>query len=132
MRTERLFLAFTVALAWVVIARDWYDYGWGPAGILFPLLAWSACLFLLSFGLHLRLRPWPRMAVIFLCYWILLIGIETFGYHALGVRNLRTIGYPGLPLCDCLHAPLFMQAAYFALGPAYILLLHIAEPKNLK
>jgi hypothetical protein len=30
-----------------------------------------------------------------------------------------TFGYPGLPLCDCIHAPRWVQVTYLSMGPIY-------------
>ena len=52
-------------------------------------------------------------------FWALLILAEVLGYHVFEIRNAATGMYPGLPICDCIHAPPWMQAVYFALGPLY-------------
>jgi hypothetical protein len=40
------------------------------------------------------------------------------------IQNVATASYPGLPICDCIHAAPWMQFAYFAMGPIYYLLIH--------
>ena len=58
-------------------------------------------------------------------FWFGLLGIETISYHILEIRNLATANYKGLPICNCVHAPLWMQISYFIIGPLYFLVLNI-------
>ena len=55
-------------------------------------------------------------------YAVAVVIAETVGYHLLGIHNIGTSQYVGLPLCDCLHAPIWMQIGYFSLGPLHWLL----------
>ncbi len=141
-----LMTSFLVALAWMIIARDNYSYGFGftsVAGInLYPLFAWTIGLFLL-YIIHsyyigkLKKQTFAKKLGLFvLLYWPLLIAFEAIAYHIFNIKNLATAAYPGLPLCGCLHAPLWMQIGYFTVGIVFFLLcyflMNIVFPKHLK
>jgi hypothetical protein len=123
----RLLLASACSLVWMLIGggiygyRDLY-YSIGPISI-YPLAAWAVGFFLADlFATHLR-RPRSGVAARFFAYassyWFILILYETVAYHAYGIRNPATLGYPGLPLCDCIHAPRWVQVTYLSMGPVY-------------
>ena len=132
-RRTNLFLHFAVASAmaglWTFLGRA--EYGYNQAFIvvggvnLFSLFAWAAGLFsaYLLFSHEeevFRLRGFARQLGLFvLVYWPLLLFAETVAYHVFDIHNLASAAYPGLPVCDCLHAPRWMQALYFAMGPAF-------------
>ena len=132
-KRTNLFLHFTVASAmaaiWAFLGRSEYGYNQPflvVDGInLFALFGWAAGLFasylLFSHEEHVfRLKGFARQLGLFVAiYWPLLIAAETVAYHVFDIHNLAARAYPGLPLCDCLHAPRWMQALYFAMGPAF-------------
>ncbi|MEK7584051.1 MAG: hypothetical protein AAB490_02310 [Patescibacteria group bacterium] len=119
-------VAVLLSGCWIYLTRHQYAYTQFPLTLagskLFPFVAWSVSLILLfslyrSIERHLQ-RPF---LITVLCYWILLILLEAVAYNVLGIRNAGTEAYRGLPLCECLHAPLWMQAGYFLMGPLYLL-----------
>lgn len=132
-KRTNLFLHFAAASAiaalWAYIGRGEYGYNQPflvVGGInLFPLFGWAAGLFatylLFSHEEHVfRLKGFGNQLCLFLAiYWPLLIFAETVAYHVFNIHNVASASYQGLPLCDCLHAPRWMQALYFAMGPLY-------------
>jgi len=127
-----LALAFMVSFAWVFITRNQYDYNYSFANIFglssYPLLLWAVCLFFIflvseEFEKKFKINSFVKYFLGFtILYAISILVIETLGYYLLGVHNLGTLGYSGLPVCDCLHAPTWMQAGYFINGPLYFLI----------
>lgn len=128
-------LASVVALTWMLLAKSQYGYNqeiisvWGIN--LFALFAWASGLFgvYLVFS-HLEAKfpresRYQKMGLFLVFYWPVLIGAETLFYHVFNLHNLASASYEGLPVCDCLHAPPWMQLSYFALGPIYYLLCHL-------
>ena len=136
--TERLSLfyhllvAFAVALGWMLIAKNEYGYNQQfltIAGInLYPLFSWAAGMFALyliysHFEHKLKKRTLGKQLGLFLLfYWPSLIAVETIAYHVFNIKNLAAAQYAGLPLCDCIHAPPWMQASYFVLGIVFFTL----------
>jgi len=132
-RRTNLFLHFAVASAmaalWAFLGRNEYGYNHPflvVAGInAFPLFGWAAGLFatylLFSHEEHIfRLKGFVRQIGLFLAiYWPLLVLAESLAYHVFNIHNLAASSYVGLPICDCLHAPRWMQALYFAMGPMF-------------
>ncbi|NJL44144.1 MAG: hypothetical protein HC945_02405 [Nitrosarchaeum sp.] len=137
---SHLILASLLASIWMIIARDFYSYNkpfLAPLGInLFPLLAWTLGLlgaYVIYSHVEHHFLHWTfigRLAAYCSIYWPLLIAAETTGYHLLGIRNDLLAKHPGLPFCDCLHAPPWMQTSYFAIGIIYFLAAHFIELKN--
>ncbi len=125
-----LLLAAACSLVWMLIGGGIYGYrdlyfSIGPISI-YPLAAWAVGFFLAyAFATHYRPRRpnfAKRFVVYALCYWFILILYETVAYHVFGIRNPATFGYPGLPLCDCIHAPHWVQITYLSMGPVYFIL----------
>lgn len=135
-----LLLSTGMALALVWIIRDEYGYNHDFNTLFglnaFSLFAWATGLFALALVFthfeHLLKRPapWKRVTFFTLLYWPLLIVAETVGYYTFNIHNVATAAYPGLPICDCMHAPWWMQLAYFAMGPIYIIIATILRIKN--
>ena len=130
-------LACLVASVWLFFSKDLYSYNqhfptWGGIN-LFPLIVWLTSLFLFYF-LYIvlenrfldKLNPEQSFTRRFIfyafIYWIFLLAVETFGYHVLNIHNLGTGQYSGLPICNCIHAPVWMQVSYFMMGPIYFML----------
>ena len=117
----QLLLSFGIAFVWVSIARNYYHYNHHMLEIfgitLFPLFAWALGLFIV----YLIYSYFKKKSFILFVgiYWSLLIFVETFAYHVLNIHDLATAGYKGLPLCNCIHAPVWMQISYFLLGLIY-------------
>lgn len=135
-----LMVAFFVALIWMIIAKDKYSYNQNflvVAGInLFPLFAWAVGLFLAyviySHYEHIfnEQRFVQKLLLFTLFYVILFILVETIAYHLFNIQNLATASYPGLPICDCMHAPRWMQAAYLVIGPIFFTICAILKLEN--
>lgn len=134
-----LVVSTIVALIWVLIANNLYSYSYVVIDVMgisvYPFFAWASGLF----GLYiiythiqdrLKLRNWrSKLMVFFSLYWPLLIALETIAYHVFDIKNLQTVAYSGLPLCDCIHAPVWMQLSYLALGPLFFIICLITEKK---
>ncbi|MCX6220710.1 MAG: hypothetical protein NTZ69_06950 [Bacteroidia bacterium] len=120
-----LLLATLMASIWVHFAKDYYGYKFDYLTIFgmntLPLMAWT--LTLLGFGEVCNQLPFKRKIFRFLIFvpvfWVLLILFETVAYHVLEIRNTMTSNFIGLPYCDCIHAPVWMQVVYFAMSPVY-------------
>jgi hypothetical protein len=133
---SRLIVASVLALVWVAFAREHYAYNHDflvVAGLnLFPLFAWGNGLFATYVIFRivagvLPTLPFAGRFVLFAAvYWALLVTFEILGYHAFDIRDLAVAGYPAMPGLRCMHAPNWMRAAYFALGPAFFLLCELA------
>lgn len=125
-------LAFGLGLVWTTLVSDEYGYNTATVNImninLYALLGWSLGL-LLGYMLYSFAQRfvqcttwWQKLLLFNVIYLPLLIVAEAIAYHNLNIINVATADYPGLPLCDCLHAPLWMQIAYFAMGSIYFML----------
>jgi len=134
-RTGLLFplaTALLVSTTWIYLAQDYYAYDRSFLVIgnmnLWPWSAWVWSLFLVCYvyrGVEARYAirgRLNRLLVFSLIFWFMLISAETFAYHSLGLVDIATLKYEGLPLCDCIHGPGWMQAGYLALGPLYFIL----------
>ena len=124
-------VAFVIATAWMVLARKEYRYNRRFAEVLginvFPLVSWTAGLAVMMMlfdrlATALALRTLAAQAAVFsMVYWILLLAAETIGYHVFNIHNDRTARCRGIPILNCMHAPGWMKAAYFAMGPVMFL-----------
>lgn len=124
-----LVVAFLVALIWMLIAKNEYGYNQNfltLSGInLFPLFAWTVGMFAIyviySHYEHILMEHgFIRQLLLFMAFYFpFLIATETIAYHLFNIHNLAANSYQGLPLCDCIHAPRWMQSAYFAIGPIF-------------
>ena len=84
-----------LAMVWVVIAQEYYGY----------VLR------------HMQKKSlYKRFIVCSFVYSIVLILVEYIAYHFFRIQNVATSEYPGLPFCDCWHAPVWMQWSYIGLG----------------
>jgi hypothetical protein len=121
-----LFVSSIVALIWMLIANKQYGYNTEMLTIFglnsFPLFAWASGLF----GIYILYSHWEhkfkftspikKMMLFAAFYWPILIAVETIGYHIFNIKNVSAAIYAGLPICDCIHAPLWMQISYLTLG----------------
>jgi len=120
-------VASAFALVWISIARDFYQYKNALITLIgipiFPLFAWACGLFaafllLTYFEKLLKAKMFvAKLGLFYLIYLIPLVLIETIGYHYFGIQ--LTTSYPGLPLCNCIHAPFWFQMVYLLMGPVY-------------
>lgn len=124
-------LSLILSLLWMIIARDHYTYNHkftSFMGIsLFPLLGWTIGLFIVyamfRYLYHSEKKGYLVQLLLFsIFYWSLLIAAETIGYHFLNIKNLAAASYAGLPICDCLHAAIWMKIAYFLMGPIFFVI----------
>jgi hypothetical protein len=135
-----LIVSSAIALVWVIIAKKQYAYNhdfFVLAGInLYPLFAWALGLFTAyliyshyehRFNLQ---NPAQKLALFTAFYVTMLIASETIAYHILDIRNIAAAAYSGLPLCECIHAPAWMQAAYFAMGPLFFAICYALKLEN--
>ncbi len=124
-----LLIASAVSLMWVLIANSQYGYNQKMLLIFglnsYPLFTWAIGLF----AAYLIYSHWEhlikkhslikKMLLFTAFYWLLLISVEATAYHTFNIKNLATASYVGLPFCNCIHAPLWMQISYILLGPLY-------------
>jgi len=132
LKLKEMLIASLVSVVWILISNKQYGYNQNFITVLgyqvFPVIAWSLGLFI---SIHLfslsktlkRQSFYLKFLAFVLLYWIALIAIETVGYHYLFVHNNATAQYSGLPYCDCMHAPHWMQISYFSLGIIYYLII---------
>jgi hypothetical protein len=125
-----LALAGSVSFLWVLLAHAQYQYNqplWTFFGLpIFTFLGWTLGLtgayLLYAHWEQKYATPFGKFCAFTLFFWVLLILTESNSYHLFGIQNSLTASFQGLPLCDCIHAPRWMQIAYFLLGPLYFLL----------
>lgn len=131
-----LLIAAGLAVAWTFLAREEYGYN-APVTViysvnLYALFAWTLSM-LLSYQiyklLHRRFpvkKLWAKLLLYNSFYLPLLILFETVAYYNLGIVNLATAQYSGLPICNCLHAPHWMQLSYILMGSVYMILVYVS------
>lgn len=139
---NHLLFAVIVAFIWVVVAAflGAYEYNsnfLAVAGFNFlPFFAWTTGLFgvyIIYSHYEYRLKKhtyFRRLFLFFLFFIVVLIAFETIGYHVFNIQNTVKANYPGLPICDCIHAPRWMQTTYFLLGPIYFSLCYLFKLEN--
>jgi len=137
-----LIVASIVAFVWMSIAKSQYSYNKSMFQIFgmnaFPFFAWSIGL-LAAYIIYSRAekivkdRGFIRKISLFsLIYIPTLLVFEAVGYNVLGIQNIGTSAYSPLPFCNCLHAPLWMQVSYFALGPVYFAICYALNLEDIK
>ncbi|MBN2142362.1 hypothetical protein JW711_03450 [Candidatus Woesearchaeota archaeon] len=138
-----LLISSALAFFWVVLFRNHYGYNQDFISVLginfFPLFAWALGLFVVymlfsNFSAILKLDGfWKKLSFFTVIYWILLLLGEKIGYELFNIRNLATAHYSPLPICQCLHAPVWMQASYLFMGPLFFILCYfLMKPSNEK
>jgi hypothetical protein len=130
---SHLLLATVISILWVHFAKEYYAYKHDFVIIFgmnsLPLMAWSLTLF----GLYQVCNNYKfrnkafNFLLFFLVFFVFGIVFETVAYHLLDIRNTMTSQFEGLPICDCVHAPRWMQWAYLALGPVYYVVTLVAD-----
>ncbi len=139
-------ISFIMAFLWQVVGGKEYFYGkdfWTLYGInIYPLLAWTIGLFVVYmvffyvyeniFGTNKKVlkKPATKLFLFMLFYWIVLIVAETLAFHVFGFKNLGGANYAGLPICDCIHSPHWMQAVYLSMGPIYITIIYLFKSRR--
>ena len=135
-----LLAASIVAITWMLIAKKQYGYNHEFLTLfginLYPLFAWAVGLFLIyvlySHYEHiLKEEGFLKQFLLFIAFYIpLLIAVEAIAYHVFNIHNVAAAAFPGLPICNCLHAPRWVQLAYFAMGPIFFLLCYFLKLEN--
>lgn len=133
----RLFISSIISLVWVINVTDYFLYTKEAFKIFglnsFILFAWALGLFAaykVGTYYNTKLKIKNKIYKLFfniILYWVFLITVETVAYHLFGMQNLTADIYPGLPICNCMHAQPWMQVAYFLLGPIYFIGLKILK-----
>lgn len=124
--------ALCLGSVWSYALGDTYNYNTATLSLfganLYALVAWSVGL-LAGYMLYVRAlhgvkwrENWQKLLLFNLIYIPLLIALETVAYHVFDVVNVGTSMYAGLPVCDCIHAPAWMQLSYILMGTVYITL----------
>lgn len=129
-----LVIALLIGIVWSVLAKNEYGYSTNNVTVLginlYPVLGWTVGLsvgYILFLSAQKVLSPkswWAELLIFNAIYLPLLIVVETVAYHTFGVVNSATAEFAGLPICNCMHAPLWMQASYLLLGSIYFALLN--------
>lgn len=141
-------LVVLLAVGWVYMTREYYSYNKGFA-LFFGLSTFPITTrimgFMAVYGLHdhamryFKIHGFWRQFLFFsIPFAVLHVFLEKIGYDYLGIHNVITASYPGLPFCDCLHAPSWMQTGYLLLGPLFFTLAYglnankriFSEPNN--
>lgn len=125
--------AAVVSVIWFLLAYKMYQYNSKISFKIlslpiFPLVAWIVGLITFYYLSQTVIKTFPKFfkntkrEIIFslIFYSALIIIVESIGYNILGMK--LTSNYPGLKFCNCLHAPLWMQTAYFLNGYTFIFL----------
>jgi hypothetical protein len=136
-----LLAAFIISFIWILITKDQYSYNKEIISLFgistFPLFMWSLGLFFIYLLYHyfskfLRKPNFSKNLLLFIAFfWPILIAFETVNYHIFGTKNMPG-KYPGLPICDCIHAPRWMQISYFLIGIIYFIFCFFISSKMKK
>jgi len=132
-----LALGSIMSIVWVYLNQNLYSYNHDYLTIAnlstLPLFGWAIGLLGMQMLFHklkksIKIKGFTRDFLLFsIPYWILLIAAETIFYHLFNIHDIATAGNPGLPICDCMHSPLWMKAVYFGMGPAFFVINRINQ-----
>lgn len=137
---NHLLLALIIAFVWMGIARE--NYGYNREFItflgfnLYALFAWAIGLFVVyliysHYEHFLKSKGYLHKLLLYIAiYWSLLILAETIAFHIFDIKNLYTSIYAPLPICNCIHAPRWMQTSYFLIGPIYFTISYFLKLEN--
>jgi hypothetical protein len=124
----------------MLIAKNQYHYNIAVMSIygisIFPLFAWALGLFsvymiYLYLEMVLKIHETIKKVILFIIlYWSILISTETIAYHIFNIKNMATKMYAGLPICNCIHAPKWMQISYLLLGIIYFTISKLMKLNN--
>lgn len=122
----KLILATLMSIVWVNLAAEQYSYTSEMIKILgmnsFPLFAWPIGILFMDYvftKIKFSKSKTIHLLIMIFVSLVFMISIEYIGYHIIGIQNGATSQYPGLTICDCLHAPPWMQFVYFAMAPLF-------------
>jgi hypothetical protein len=135
-----LYVSSLMALLWVFIANSNYEYNKVALKIFglnaYSLFAWASGFF----AIYMLYSHWEhkvkfvsfikRLALFTAFYWVLLISVETIAYHVFGLMDMAVVMYSGLPICNCMHGPLWMKVSYFVMGPIYFIICELLGLEN--
>lgn len=136
-----LLLSSTIGLTWVLLGKNMYSYNHDYLSIVglstYPLFGWPLGLFGM-YLLFLKLKEifkttgFAKDFLLFtITYAILLIVAEMVFYHLFNVHDIATAENMGIQFCDCMHAPNWMKAVYFGMGPIYFVVIkNLLETKK--
>lgn len=138
-KTYYFVLASTISFIWVLVSKKMYGYAHEVLKIFgyntYPFFGWALGLFIiyLIYEMFRKIYKvkifWKQFILFLIIYWFFLLSAETIAYHFLSIKNLATSMYAGLPFCNCIHAPFWMQMVYLLMGPIYFLILEIIKLK---
>ena len=140
-----LYVSSIISLIWVFLANSQYTYNKMVLTFLglnaYPLFAWASGLF----AVYMIYSHWEhkiksisfikRLGLFTIFYLVFLISVETIAYHFFNIIDIANIAYAGLPICNCIHAPRWMQIVYLVMGPIYFViceLLGLENPHHIK
>lgn len=125
-----LIVASILAFIWVLIVGERYNYNQSfitIAGInIYSFFAWAlglCAVYTIYEHYKKAIEPvvfFKQLLLFSAIYWPLLIFGETIAYHLLNIKNLYASRYAGLPLCNCMHGPIWLKISYFLLGPIFL------------
>ncbi len=135
-----LILSSVVAISWMILAYSEYEYNFHSIVLfgfnLFPLFAWALGLFS-AYIIYSHFEHkfhgssfLGKLAIFTALYIPLLIVVETVSYYLFSIQNVAAAVYPGLPICNCIRAPPWMQISYFLLGLFYFALCYFLNLEN--
>jgi len=138
-----LLISTLLAFVWLLVANNQYGYNQQMISIYginsYPLFAWAgglAALYIVFNDIKRLMfhdNHGYKIFILFsLLYVFFIISSETIAYHVFNIRNNATAMYSGLPLCDCIHAPHWMQISYLLIGPLYYILCRLYLNYRLK
>lgn len=135
-----LLLSSVFAIVWVFLAGENYGYNNERIALFglntFPLFAWAIGLFAIYIVYSyvekiLTISSFTLQAIVFIALYVVgLIFFEAVGYYVFDIKNVATGMYSSLPLCNCLHAPVWMQISYFIIGPVYFFICKLLRLEN--
>ena len=133
-------IASLIAIIWMIIAKNEYGYNQDYLTIYgfntFPLFSWAIGLFaiyvLYSHIEHIFIeKGFIKKLILFSILFIpILIFVETLGYYVFDIHNIATDNFKGLPICNCIHAPWWMQLSYILLGPIFFSICYLLKLEN--
>jgi len=128
-------LSTFISLLWISFSNSIYGYNRNLIRLfginLFPLFSFASGLFSVYFLYGFIQKKFNKSNFMlkflgfFAFYSFFLILAETIGYHVLNIRNASTAIYSGLAICNCMHAPVWMQISYFGLSIVYYLVCNL-------
>jgi len=132
--------ASSISIFWSFYAKNEYLYNQNVSTFygmsLYPIFAWASGLLIIQI-IYLYVEPnfvknsyFKKFILFSILYSFLLITVETVAYHIFNVKNVHALKYDGLPICNCLHAPHWMQMSYFLIGPLFFSITLLWNTKN--